>query len=118
MNQDRKRLIQRLAQGFLALAFLAAGLANVVGAMTPSLVELGFPEYMRWILAGSYLIAVACLYQPWVKFLQEWAYAGFACALVGAIAAHVFVGDPIFLSVPAVVLGIALIVAYRLRINP
>ena len=56
--------------------------------------HLGFPAYFRIELSWAKLAGVAALLVPMVPArIKEWAYAGFAIALVSALIAHLAVGD-------------------------
>jgi len=70
-----------------------------------SLAHLGYPPYFLTILGTAKLLGVVALLIPGTALLKEWAYAGFAFDLIGAVASHSFSGDPFAETVrPAVVL--------------
>jgi hypothetical protein len=63
--------------------------------MVERLAELGYPPYFIVILGTGKLLGVVALLAPGRPLLKEWAYAGFAFDLIGAIASHAFAGDPL-----------------------
>jgi hypothetical protein len=76
-----------LQMGFTAYAQLR--LPQVAAAFT----HLGFPDYFRVALSWAKLLGLVVLLAPVPARLKEWAYAGFAFELGGAIMAHLAVGD-------------------------
>ena len=76
-----------LQMAFTAYAELR--LPQVAEAFT----HLGFPSYFRVELSWAKVVGVVLLLAPVPARLKEWAYAGFAFALVSAIIAHLSVGD-------------------------
>ena len=71
------------------------------------LARLGYPEYLALILGVAKLLGVAAVLLPGLRRLKEWAYAGFAFDLLGALASHAFVRDP-----PMEFLGATLMLAF------
>jgi hypothetical protein len=98
-----------VATGILALAFLAGGaaeLASVPAAVSATL-ALGYPPYFLTILGIWKLLSVPALLAPRLPRLKEWAYAGIAFDLSGAVASHLFSGDGAGAATPFVLLVIA-----------
>lgn len=114
MTNSTARL-QHFVQGFLALVFVAAGLANLAGAMQADMMRLAYPNYFSTLLGVGYILGVLCLYQNKYPFLQEWALGAFAASLVGAAGSHVLAGDPISRAIPAIVLLAIFVWNYWLR---
>ena len=75
-----------LQMGFTAYAQLQ--LPEVARAFA----YLGFPDYFRIGLAWAKLVGIGVLLAPLPSRLKEWAYAGFAFELAGAVLAHLAVG--------------------------
>ena len=65
---------------------------------------LGYPSYFMTILGAAKLLGVAAVLAPGLPLLKEWAYAGFAFNLIGAVATHIAVADPIGEWLPPLVL--------------
>jgi hypothetical protein len=69
---------------------------------------LGYPSYFVTLLGLWKVFAVVALLAPRFPRLKEWAYAGIAFDLTGAVFSHLAVGDPMpQVLVPLVLLGIA-----------
>ena len=68
--------------------------------------HLGYPKYLiPFIGVAKILGALAVIIPGLPRSLKEWAYAGLAIDLVGALYSHFSVGDPaVFFIVPAVAL--------------
>lgn len=107
------KYLQMALQALLALVFLAAAAANLAGEMTLPLQLMGFPDYLTTILGVAYPIAVVCMYQNKILFLQEWAWGGLFISLVGAAGAHMYTG--LSTAAPAMALQVLLITAYLLK---
>jgi hypothetical protein len=61
--------------------------------VSEAFVRLGYPAYFRIELSWAKFLGIAALLAPVPARLKEWAYAGFAIALVSALIAHFAVGD-------------------------
>src|ERR1044071_987116 len=57
--------------------------------------HLGYPPYLLPFLGTAKALGVAAILCPGFRRLKEWAYAGLAFDLIGAVYSHVSVGDPI-----------------------
>lgn len=75
---------------------------------------LGYPLYLMTILGIAYVTGVAAIFQNKSQVVREWAYSGFAIALVGAAVSHIAAGDPISKAVPAIVLFGLLVATYKM----
>jgi uncharacterized membrane protein YphA (DoxX/SURF4 family) len=101
----------------LAFAFIPAGIFYFAGAKEPleGLKELGYPAYLLMILGFWKIGGGIVVLLPRTPLLKEWAYAGITFNLTGAVASHVFAGDPPAKSIaPLVILGIA-VASWALR---
>ena len=83
--------------------------------MVESMTALGFPTYFMTILGAAKLLGVVALLAPGFPLMKEWAYAGFAFNLIGAVATHLFVADPIGEWLPPLVLLFVGAASYSLR---
>ena len=70
---------------------------------------LGYPLYLLDILGVAKIIGIIILLVPRFPRLKEWAYAGFAIDLIGAIWSHIAIGDTS--SVPFISAFVALLAA-------
>ena len=78
------------------LPMAIGGVADVllIDEVKQVLVHLGFPLYVGPLLGVLKILGVLALLAPGFGTLKEWAYAGFAFDLLGAVVAHAAVGDP------------------------
>jgi hypothetical protein len=92
----REEIAYWVVTGLFCAAFTAGGASHLlrVESMAESMTALGYPLYVMTILGVAKLLGVVALLAPGHPLLKEWAYAGFAFDLLGAIASHAFVGDP------------------------
>lgn len=99
------------------IAFVGGGFSHLLHTdyMTENMTQLGYPAYVMTIVGVAKLLGVIALAIPARPFLKEWAYAGFAFDLIGAIASHNFAGDPISASLPPLALLVLGAVSYSLR---
>jgi uncharacterized membrane protein YphA (DoxX/SURF4 family) len=72
--------------------------------------HLGYPAYLLPFLGVAKLLGVVAILIPGFPRLREWAYAGFAFDLAGAMYSGIAVGDPVSAWLP-IVIGFALIAA-------
>ncbi len=106
---DRRSIVYWAVTGLFCLAFVLGGLSHLVRAdfIAEAMTHLGYPAYVMSILGVAKLLGVAALLVPGTPLLKEWAYAGFAFDLLGAIASHVFAGDPVSEMLgPVILLGV------------
>ena len=96
-SQKTTRAIYWGTTGPFCLFLGGSGLAYLASAapIVEGLTHLGFPLYLLWILGVAKVAGVIVLLAPGLPVLKEWAYAGFAIDLIGAVASHAFVGDAI-----------------------
>jgi hypothetical protein len=92
----KEEVIYWVPTALFCLAFAGGGVSHVlrVENMAESMAALGYPAYVMSILGVAKLAGVCALLAPGYPLLKEWAYAGFAFDLLGALASHGFVGDP------------------------
>jgi hypothetical protein len=77
--------------------------------MASTIAALGYPEYFQDILGVAKLLGAAAIVSSVSPTLKEWAYAGFTFDVCGALASHVSVGDPAWVTaVPLVFLVVQL----------
>jgi hypothetical protein len=114
---DGKNLVYWTATGPFCAVLGFSGIAHFghLEAMVESMAALGYPVYFMTILGLAKLLGVVALLAPGQPLLKEWAYAGFAFNLVGAVSSHVFVGDPASEFVPPAVLLLVGTASYLAR---
>ena len=114
---NRKKWIYWSLKIMFAVVLGGSALAKLARSeqLTQTFNHLGYPSYLLNILGIGYLLGLVGLFQSKVPILREWAYAGFAIALVGAFSSHLLAGDPIVKAVPALVLLVIMFGAYFLE---
>ena len=82
--------------GVTALVFASGGAAYLAGAATPlrGMAELGYPPYFVTLLGLWKLLGSLAIVAPRLPRLKEWAYAGIAFDLTGAVVSHLAIGPP------------------------
>ena len=106
-----------VATVLFCLALGAGGVGDIL-MLEPQRVViqgLGYPLYVMTILGVFKGFGVVALLAPGFPRLKEWAYAGFAFNLLGAVASHTLAGDPLTAALPPLVLMILGAVSYWLR---
>ena len=109
-----------IVTGLMAALMLLSAVPDVL--RVPDAVSvfkhLGYPPYLLVFLGTAKMLGVAAVLVPGIPKIKEWAFAGLAFDVTGALYSQVSVGDSPAMWLPAVV-ALALIsgsyVAYRLR---
>ncbi|WP_346238417.1 DoxX family protein [Niabella insulamsoli] len=91
-----RKIIYWIATLWLALGMVSTGIVQLLQMEeeTASMRDLGYPLYFLTIIGIWKLLGVVAILIPGFPLLKEWAYAGFFFAMSGAIASHLFSGDP------------------------
>ena len=102
---------------FFAASMALSAVLYLTGApsIQDGFARLGYPQYLLTILGIAKLLGAAALVQNSVPRLREWAYAGFTIDLIGAVASHVFAGDPMGIAAAPGFFLLPLFVSYVLR---
>lgn len=103
-----------IVTGLLCLMMLgSAGMYIVNYESVRTIFEsLGYPTYIIYPLAIAKILGVIAILTNYVKWLKEWAYAGFFFDFLLAASAHYFAGVPS--PLPAIAALVLLIVSYVL----
>jgi len=115
-----RSIVAWAATGLFAAVMALSGAAFLAGPppVVATLRHLGYPDYFRSLLGIAKLLGVAAILVPRLSALREWAYAGFAFVMLGAVASHLSSGEPPAKALPALfVLGL-LLTSYLLRRRP
>ncbi len=96
----------------LSLFILMGAFFDVTAApmAQDSITSLGYPVYVLYIVGWAKILGIIGIWQNKVPFLREWAYAGLMFDVVGALASHLFSGDPASVYSGAII-GIVLVTA-------
>src|SRR5687768_9222978 len=84
-----------ITTGLVALAFLLSAVMYLTQTdeVAKGLAHLGYPRYLIPLLAVAKILGAIALLVPKFTRLKEWAYAGIAFDLIGALVSHVALGD-------------------------
>lgn len=111
-----------LVTGLMAALVLLSAIPDILqipGALQV-FTRLGYPPYLLVFLGTAKILGVAAVLVPGFPRLKEWAFAGLAFDVTGALYSHLSIGDPPGAWAPAAS-ALALIagsyVAYRARAN-
>ena len=116
-NSKSRRIGFWVATALVAAAMAGSGLANLAGVedVRASMAALGYPAYLMTFLGLAKLAGVVVIVLPRMQRLKEWAYAGLAFDLAGALYSHIANGDAASEAVPAAVLLGLTLTSYLLR---
>ena len=110
------------AMGTMAALVLLSAIPDILqlpGALQV-FTHLGYPPYLLGFLGTAKILGVAAVLLPGFPRLKEWAFAGLAFDVTGALYSHLSIGDSPGAWAPAAS-ALALIagsyVAYRARAN-
>jgi len=94
--KKRNRIIYWVATIWLALGMFSTGLVQLIGMQEEKdmMVHLGYPMYFLTLIGIWKILGVLAVLVPGTPLLKEWAYAGFAFVMTGAMVSHLAVGDP------------------------
>lgn len=92
----RNKIIYWIATAWLALGMLSTGIVQLMHTApeTELFTRLGYPIYFLTILGITKILGVAVVLIPTFTLLKEWAYAGFAFTMAGALVSHLVSGSP------------------------
>jgi uncharacterized membrane protein YphA (DoxX/SURF4 family) len=100
-----------------AFSFISGGAAYLYHAEAPlkGMAELGYPMYFVMLLGVWKVLGGVAILAPRLPLLKEWAYAGIAFDLTGAVVSHAASGHPPMKLVgPIAILAIA-VASWALR---
>ena len=106
----RNNLGYWIATGLLGAGFLMSGLMDLThgGPIDQVMTHLGYPLHVATLLGIWKILGALAIVAPGVPRLKEWAYAGVAFDLSGAVWSHIAVGDgPSEWMAPVLLLAIA-----------
>lgn len=103
-----------IVTGIFYLMMFAATAVEIIrfGESVKMLYQLGFPEFIAYVLPVTKFFGALAILTRYSKTLTEWAYAGFFFDFVLAALAHYFSGVPS--PVAAIVALVLLMISYTL----
>jgi hypothetical protein len=116
---NKNKLIFRITTGLLALMYLGGGSRYFLEfqEMSDIYVTLQFPRWLHPLLGVTKFMAVISLLtilfnvKANPKWLKEWTYAGIFFNGTLALIAHLMIGEPLELSVPAIMVIVFVIIS-------
>jgi hypothetical protein len=104
------RILYWSVTGCMAAFMLLASIPDVLRVPQAIAIfgHLGYPAYLVPFLGTAKTLGIVTVVVPVFQRLKEWAFAGLAFDLVGALYSHLSVGDPPGAWVPAVI-GLVLV---------
>jgi len=113
--KKKNRIIYWVATLWLALGMTSTGIVQLMGMQQERemMAHLGYPDYLLALLGIAKILGVVALLIPKAPLPKEWAYAGFAFVMIGAVVSHLAVGDPaVDLFGPILLLALTLVSWY------
>ncbi len=99
-----------------SLFMIATAVPDVIAAPGAIMLveELGYPQYLIFIVGYAKILGVIGILQRKWPFLREWAYAGLAINTLGALISHVTVGGATPFMIPALLGFVLTLASYAL----
>jgi len=113
----RNRIIYWIATLWLSLGMISTGLVQLlhVKKEIAYIVEMGYPPYFLTLLGIWKILGVVAVLMPRLPILKEWAYAGFAFSMTGAIYSHLAVSNPAVRIFPPLLLLALTVISWYFR---
>jgi hypothetical protein len=116
---NKNKLIFRITTGLLALMYLGGGSRYFLEfqEMSDIFVTLQFPRWLHPLLGVTKFMAVISLLtilfnvKANPKWLKEWTYAGIFFNGTLALIAHLMIGEPFELAMPAIMVIVFVIIS-------
>jgi DoxX-like protein len=107
-------IVYWIVTGLTALFMLMTAIPDVLRIPQALAVigHLGYPPYLLPFLGTAKTLGAIAIVAPGLQRLKEWAFAGLAFDVIGALYSHLSVGDPPSGWMPAVIALTLLTVAY------
>jgi hypothetical protein len=117
MMQARSNAAYWTTTALVALAFLSGGAAYLSRAefALSGIAELGYPAYFVTLLGAWKVLGGLAILAPRLPLLKEWAYAGIAFDLSGAVFSHAAIGHPVVKGIAPLVLLALTAASWALR---
>ncbi|PRX54263.1 DoxX family protein [Flagellimonas meridianipacifica] len=115
--KKRNKIIYWVATVWLSLGMVSTGIVQLIplDEEVEKMTQLGYPLYFLTIIAAWKLLGVIAVLIPKLPIAKEWAYAGFAFLMSGAIFSHLAVNDGLMEYFGASLLLILTVVSWYFR---
>lgn len=116
MSERTAKIWYWIITGLFAAFMLFSGISELIGTESGNAVilGLGYPLYINYILGVAKVLGVIAIVQNRFKTIKEWAYAGFAFDIIGAIASFALSGAGIFAVLTMLPFLLVMFVSYGL----
>jgi uncharacterized membrane protein YphA (DoxX/SURF4 family) len=117
MTMNSRNLGYWASTGLVGFAFAAGGLFDLSRGqqIIATFTHLGYPPYLATLLGVWKVLGAVAIVAPRFPRLKEWAYAGIAFDLTGALISHLAAGDGVGNLMPPVVLLTLATASWALR---
>lgn len=113
----RNKIIYWIATLWLALGMTSTGIVQILNVKeeVDMIVNLGYPIYIITLLGIWKILGVIAILIPRFPLVKEWAYAGFAFTMMGALFSHVVMEGGLSELAPPSLLLVLTIVSWYFR---
>ena len=117
--KKRNTIIYWVATVWLSLGMVSTGIVQLIplDEEVEKMIQLGYPPYFPTIIGVWKLLGVIAVLAPKLSLVKEWAYAGFAFLMSGAIFSHLAVNDGLLEYFGPSLLLILTMVSWHFRPN-
>ncbi|NHF58527.1 DoxX family protein [Flavobacteriaceae bacterium TP-CH-4] len=115
--KKRNKIIYWIATVWLSLGMVSTGVVQLIplDEEAEKMAQLGYPLYLLSIIGIWKLLGIIAVLIPKLPLVKEWAYAGFAFLMSGAIFSHLAVNDGLMEYFGATLLLILTVVSWYFR---
>ncbi|GAB0157935.1 DoxX family protein [Chryseobacterium sp. Alg-005] len=116
-SHKRNKIIYWIFTLWMALGMVSTAIVQLMGHQdeVANFTHLGYPLYLMTIIGIWKILGVIAVLIPKTPLLKEWAYAGFAFVMSGALISHLIVGDSLGKTFPALLLLILVMISWYFR---
>lgn len=116
--QKFKKITYWVATLWLSLGLVATGIVQIMHTADgvgggDMMTQLGYPIYLMTLLGVLKILATVVLLLPRLSLAKQWAYAGIFFLVVGAIYSHFAAGGGFVKVLPALLMGLLMVISWR-----
>ncbi|UAY56427.1 DoxX family protein [Arachidicoccus terrestris] len=116
--QKFKKITYWVATLWLSLGLVATGIVQIMHTADgvgggDMMTQLGYPIYLMTLLGVLKILATVVLLLPRLSLAKQWAYAGIFFLVVGAIYSHFAAGGGFVKILPALLMGLLMVISWR-----
>ncbi|WP_422082112.1 DoxX family protein [Ulvibacterium sp.] len=115
--KKRNKIIYWIATLWLSLGMVSTGIVQLLplDEEAEKMTQLGYPLYFLTIIGIWKLLGVVAVLVPKIPLVKEWAYAGFAFLMSGAIFSHLAANDGLIEYIGPTLLLLLTVVSWHFR---